>query len=89
MKINSNFVGHAKTVIASDGKQFKNQHPEYANDPSSEIMKSLGILKDKSSWKERYYDFVENMVYTPQSALNYEKTISIIAELSMSIIKTN
>jgi len=43
--INSNFIELAKTVMISDGKQFKNQHPEYMENPISEIKQSLKLLK--------------------------------------------
>lgn len=39
-KINSNFIDVAKIVVIDDGKQFKNQHPEYAIDPKAETKRS-------------------------------------------------
>src|SRR5579883_1033913 len=72
-KVNSNFIDLAKTVIISDGKQFKNQHPEYAADPSTEIKQSLALLKDKPLWKERYEEFIEAMVYDTTRAFPYNQ----------------
>src|SRR5207249_2459247 len=62
-RVNSNFIKFAKIVVTNDGKQFKNQHPEYAADTSSEIKQSLSLLKIKPLWKERYEEFIEAMVY--------------------------
>ncbi len=87
-KINSNFIELAKTIVISDGKQFKNQHPEYAIDPNSEIKQSLSVLKDNPIWKERYEEFIETMVYDSMNALTYEKAISTIERISANVIAT-
>lgn len=86
-KVNSNFIELAKTVIVSDAKQFKNQHPEYAADPSDEIIQSLAQLKNKVLWKERYEEFIEAMVYDSTNALPYDEAINILEGVSASIIK--
>lgn len=85
-KINSNFTKLAKTIVISDGKQFKNQHPEYIADPNSEIKQSLSLLKSKSKWKERYEEFIETMVYDSTNPLPYTKAIEVIERISANII---
>lgn len=86
-KINSSFSDFAKTIVTSDGKQFKNLHPEYAANPSSEIKQSLALLKDKSLWKERYEEFVEAMVYDTTNAIPYDQAITILEGISANVIK--
>ncbi len=85
-KISSNFTELAETIVISDGMQFKNQHTEYAVDPSSEIKQSLFLLKNKPIWKERYEVFIETMVYGSTTALPYDKAIDIIERISANVI---
>jgi predicted nucleotidyltransferase component of viral defense system len=85
-KINSSFIEFAKTIVISDGKQFKNQHPEYAADPSTEIRQSLALLKDKPLWKERYEEFIEAMVYDSTNALPYNQAINVLEGISANVI---
>lgn len=87
-KINSSFIELAKTVMTSDGKQYKNQHPEYADDPSSEIKQSLALLKNKSLWKERYEEFIEAMVYDSTNALPFDHAIETLERISANVIDT-
>lgn len=86
-KINSSFIEFAQSIVISDGKQFKNQHPEYAADPSAEIRQSLALLKDKPLWKERYEEFIEAMVYDSTNALPYDQAINVLDNLSLAVIK--
>jgi len=86
-KINSNFSEFAKTIVISDGKQFKNQHPEYAANPGTEIRQSLALLKDKPLWKERYEEFIEAMVYDSTNALPYDQAITTLEGISANVIK--
>lgn len=86
-KINSSFAEYAKTVVISDGQQFKNQHPEYAADPGAEIKQSLALLKDKPLWKERYEEFIEAMVYDSDNALPYNQAINTLEAISANVIK--
>lgn len=85
-RINSNFVRLAKTVITGDGKQFKNQHPEYAADPISEIKQSLSLLKNKQIWNERYEEFIEAMVYDNMHTLSYDQAIKVLERISIDVI---
>lgn len=87
-KITHNFFDLARIIINRDANQFKNQHPEYANDPTSEIMSSLAVLKNKSHWKERYQIFIETMVYDNTSALGYESAIDVLERLSEEAINS-
>lgn len=86
-KINSSFTEFAKTIVFSDGKQFKNQHPEYAADPGAEIRQSLALLKNKPLWKERYEEFIEAMVYDSTNALPYDQAITTLEGISANVIK--
>jgi predicted nucleotidyltransferase component of viral defense system len=85
-KINASFIEFAKIIVISDGKQFKNQHPEYAADPSTEIRQSLALLKDKPLWKERYEEFIEAMVYDSTNALLYDQAITVLDGISANVI---
>ncbi len=85
-RINANFFTLAKTIIINDAKQFKNQHPEYSTDPGAEIMQSLGLLKNKLLWKERYQEFIETMVYDNTTAIEYENAINILENISRKVI---
>lgn len=76
----------AKEIIDHDTKQFKNQHPEYSVDPGAEIKRSLTLLKNKPQWKERYQEFIETMVYDNTFALEYERVIGILEELSERVV---
>lgn len=82
-KINSNFIELAKTVMASDGKQFKNQHPEYMEDPTSEIKQSLKLLRNKSLWKKRYEEFIEAMVYDNTNIPSYDQAIDTLEKINI------
>jgi len=85
-KINADFLKLAKTIIKNDADQFRNQHPEYASAPISEIKKSLSLLRNKSIWKERYQKFLEAMVYDRTIALEYTQAIEILEYMSSEVI---
>lgn len=84
-KITENFFNFAKSVINNDVTQFTNQHPEYSSDPFSEIKNSLRLLRNKDLWKERYYEFIETMVYNNATLPEYEKAIDILEQISARI----
>lgn len=86
-KINSNFMELAKTIVINDGKQYKNQHPEYAADAKTEIKQSLALLKNKPLWKVRYEEFIEAMVYDTTNVLPYDQAINTIESISTDVIK--
>lgn len=86
-RINSSFSKFAKTIVISDGKQFKNQYPEYAANPSTEIRQSLTLLKDKPLWKERYEEFIEAMVYDNSDVIPYDQAIITLENISANVIK--
>ncbi len=81
-KIKSSFVELAKTVMASDGKQFKNKHPEYLENPIFEIKQSLKLLKNKLLWKKRYEEFIEVMVYDNTNTPSYDQAIRTLEEIN-------
>lgn len=87
-KINDVFFNLVKTIINYDAKQFKNQHPEYFNDPVAEIRQSLNLLKNKPIWKKRYQQFVGTMVYDNTSIHEYESAISILANISEQALQS-
>ena len=80
------FLVLAKDIVLTDAQQFKNQNPEYAANPAEEINRSLDILHTKPLWRERYQDFIENMVFNPDLAPDYDKAINVIADLSKRVI---
>jgi predicted nucleotidyltransferase component of viral defense system len=84
--INDNFFTLAKTIVISDAKQFKNQHPEYAVNPGDEIRESLDLLKNKPIWKENYQKFLAEMVYDASAATEYEKAITTIESISTKVL---
>jgi hypothetical protein len=85
-KITNNFFELAKTIVNRDTKQFKNQHPEFSEDPVTEMKRSLALLKNKPQWKERYQAFVETMVYDDTPALEYENALKNVSELSKKVM---
>ena len=87
-RISANFYVLAKAIITNDARQFKNQHPEYAVDSSSEIQLSLSLLRHKPLWKERYQKFIEEMVYDNAPAIEYEKAIDVLERISTGVIDT-
>ena len=50
------------------------------------IRESLILLKNKPIWKERYQDFIGDMVYDRTSAFEYESAIDIIEHISAGVI---
>ena len=86
-KITWDMTELAKKVINADAEQFKNLHPEYAMDTNSEIRQSLILLKEKQLWKERYDEFIENMVYEPELIFAYGSALAAVVEMSDEIIK--
>ncbi len=87
-KIHSDFFMLAKEIIGNDARQFKNQYPEYFNNPVTEIKKSLALLKTKSVWHDRYQAFIENMVYENTADVTYGKAIDALEKLSQSVFDT-
>lgn len=85
-KINENFFDLTKTIIGSDAKQFKNQHPEYFNDPDNEIRQSLEILRNKEFWKERYRKFMDSMVYAKIDSYDYESSLLVLENISRKLL---
>lgn len=82
----TDFLMLAKDIVLTDAQQFKNQNPEYAANPAEEINRSLDILRTKPLWRERYQDFIENMLFNPDSAPDYDKALNVIADLSKRVI---
>jgi Nucleotidyl transferase AbiEii toxin, Type IV TA system len=80
------FLVLAKDIVLTDAQQFKNQNPEYAANPAEEINRSLDILRTKPLWRERYHDFIENMIFNPDLATDYDEPLNVIADLSKRVI---
>ncbi len=87
-KLNLKFFDLAKKVIFNDAEQFKNQYPEYLEDPSTEIQRSLEILKNNKIWKERYQNFVDSMVYDKSTTIEYDNALHVLDAISNQIINT-
>jgi len=86
--IKDSFFSLALTVIVKDAQQFKNQHPEYAINPKSEIRGSLEVLKNKPIWESRYRQFIETMVYDRVSPPDYRSSIKILENISSKVIES-
>ncbi len=71
-------------VIHRDREQFKNQYPEYFNDPISEIDLSIKLLSEDLSWPKNYENFLSDMVYEKKPP-NYEEALSIIYRIRESL----
>jgi len=87
-RINDSFFNLALTVIIKDAKQFKNQHPEYAANPGTEITHSIEILKNKPIWESRYRQFIETMVYDRVSPPDYKSGIQTLENISSKVIES-
>ena len=85
-RIGDTFFNLAKTIVNYDAKQFRNQHPEYFSDPSTEIRQSLNILRDSKPWKERYQRFIDSMVYDKAAMPDYNSAIESLESVSTKII---
>lgn len=85
-RIGDTFFNLAKTIVNYDAKQFKNQHPEYFSDPSTEIRQSLSILKGSEMWKERYQRFINSMVYDKAAMPDYNSAIESLESVSTKVI---
>ncbi len=81
------FYDLAISVIYTDAKQFKHQHPEYAVDPCAEIKNSLQILKEDPLWLERYAHFLESMVFGTTETPTYQESIMAIENVSKNVFK--
>lgn len=77
----------AKEIVLTDAQQFKNQNPEYAANPSDEIKRSMVLLRSKPLWRDRYQDFIQNMVFDLDSPFDYDKAINLLEQISMKIIE--
>lgn len=86
-KFSAKFFNLAKVIICHDIEQVKNQHPEYAIDPATEIKKSLELLRNKLLWRERYSEFIETMTYS-NNTQPYTEALDAIEKISLQIIST-
>lgn len=85
-KIHENFFILAKDIVISDGAQYKNQHPEYSENPIAEIQQSIELLKNKPSLKENYSYFLNSMVFDPSTAPDYYKAVAMVENISEGVI---
>lgn len=85
-KINDLFFSLANDIILNDAGQFKNQHPEYFSDPSTEIKESIRLLKSKTIWKERYQEFIATMVYDNTESSGYDIALNALENISLKAI---
>lgn len=87
-KLNLKFFDLAKKVVFNDAAQYKNQYPEYLENPNSEIQRSLEILKNNKIWRARYQNFVDSMVYDKSTIIEYDDALQILDEISKQVIGT-
>jgi predicted nucleotidyltransferase component of viral defense system len=86
-KMTEDFFKLAKIIIKNDAIQFKNQHPEYAENPISEIQESLKILREKTIWNDYYQTFLSEMVYDNSSSNEYKTAIENIERISGEVLR--
>lgn len=87
-KLDLTFFDLAKKVVFNDAEQFKNQYPEYLEDPGSEIRRSLEILKYSKVWRERYQNFIDAMVYDKSTMVDYDYALQVLDIISEQVIDT-
>ena len=87
-RISDAFFRLAKDIITQDAAQFKYQHPEYATNPSEEILASINLLKNNKTWKRHYENFLVEMVYDLTTTDDYQKAITNIETISVQIINS-
>jgi predicted nucleotidyltransferase component of viral defense system len=87
--LSDNFFTVIQEVVLNDGKQFKNQYPEYFVDPLQEVQYSLNLLRNKPEWKKYYNDFLNTMVYAKEDVNHaYEQALDLLENLSAKIALT-
>jgi predicted nucleotidyltransferase component of viral defense system len=84
-KLTEQFPKLINQIIATDQMQFKNQHPEYFNDPLSEIKRSLQLLEHNVELKQYWQDFIDAMVIE-KPAPTYEKAFQTFSVLSQPVL---
>lgn len=67
-------------VILRDRINFKNQYPEYWEDPFKEIDWSIKILLEDLNWKKNYDLFLGDMVYE-ESPPNYSESLDVLCRI--------
>lgn len=87
-QLNMTFFNLAKRVIFNDARQFKNQYPEYLEDPCSEIQRSLEILRHNEIWRERYQNFIDAMVYDKCTMVEYDHALQALNSMSEQVLDT-
>lgn len=87
-KITLDFFALAKPIIHNDAIKFKNQHPEYYDNPHAEIKNSLSLLKNDPIWKMRYEEFIGTMVYDNTYTIGYEQALNTLEYMSEKIVES-
>lgn len=85
--IQNDFYKLAHSVVENDAAQFRNQHPEYAENPAAEIQASLNLMKQSPEWKQRYDEFIYTMVYDDHTLPDYDSAMNVIMQLSSPTIQ--
>lgn len=86
--IDQHFYALAFPVMQNDAAQFKNQHPEYADDPCAEINKTMQLLKEDPIWADRYKNFITNMVFNTNTQPNYLDSIILLEAISSQVTQS-
>jgi predicted nucleotidyltransferase component of viral defense system len=85
--LDNSFFDLANVIVEQDGKQFRNQHPEYASEPINEILNSINLLKTQTIWKSRYQNFIDAMVYDRNYVPDFDTSIASIETISHEVIQ--
>ncbi len=72
-------------VIAIDAADFGNQHPEFRDDPVSELIFGFEKLIQEPQYKQRYAEFIGPLVYHPDPA-DWDASITSFKNFMHSIL---
>lgn len=78
--INEMFKELVRNVVERDKVQFKDQCPEFFENPEQETKMALDILSERQMWRENYYNFVRDMVYKKEPA-SYDEGLATLSKL--------
>jgi hypothetical protein len=75
----------ARAIAETDGEEFRNQHPAYANDPVAETRLALEALHTDPTHQQRYNDFISAMVYGEK--IEFASALATVTELAERMMR--
>jgi hypothetical protein len=70
----------ARAITVADAVEFRNQFPAYATDIAGETGRAVDALRTAPVYRDRYADFMLNMVYGDQP--DFETAMAVVADLA-------